>query len=76
MSKFMTSARRRNIMKAFIETQSGYFSLVWMLYGRQTDVGLNPIHETAMRVVYNYEESLFEELLGKDKLETMHQKKH
>ena len=61
-------------MKAFIESQFGYFSLVWMFCGRQTNVGIYQIHEMAVRGVYNYEISLFEELLGKDKSETMHQK--
>ena len=27
--------RRRSLMKAFIESQFGYYSLVWMFYGRQ-----------------------------------------
>ena len=34
ISKFMTFAQRRNIMKAFIESRFGYFALVWMFRGR------------------------------------------
>ena len=55
ISKFMTFAQRRNIMKAFIESQFGYCSLVWMFYGRQTNARINHIHERALRAVYNDE---------------------
>ena len=37
ISKFMTFGQRRNIMKAFIESQFGYFPLVWMFCERQTN---------------------------------------
>ena len=62
ISKFMTFPQRRNIMKAFIESQFGYFSLVWMFCGRQTNARINHIHERALRAVYNDEVSPFEEL--------------
>ena len=50
-------------MKAF-----SYFQLVWMFYGRQTNARINHICE---RVVYNNEISPLEELLGRDKSESM-----
>ena len=53
MSKFMTFAQRKNIMKAFIESQFGYCPLVWMFGGRQTNAKINHVHERAMRAVYN-----------------------
>ena len=67
ISKFMTFGQRRNIMKAFIESQFGYCPLVWMFCGRQTNARINHIHESALRGVYNDEISPAEELLGKDK---------
>ena len=48
----MTFAQRRNIMKAFIESQ----------------------FERALRAVYNDEITPFEELLGRDKSETIHRR--
>ena len=72
ISKFMTFGQRRNIMKAFIESQFGYCPLVWMFCGRQTNARINHIHERALRAVYNDEISPFEELLGRDKSETIH----
>ena len=74
ISKFMTFAQRRNIMKAFIESQFGYFPLVWMFCGRQTNARINHIHERELRVVYNDEISPFEELPGRDKSEAIHRR--
>ena len=61
-------------MKAFIESQFGCCQLVWMFCGRQTNARINHIHEIALRAVYNDEISPFEELLVRDKSETMHQR--
>ena len=72
ISKFMTFAQRRNIMKAFIESQFGYCPLVWMFCWRQANARIHHIHERALIAVYNDEISPFEELLGRDKSETIH----
>ena len=74
ISKFMTFGQRRNIMKAFIESQFGYCPLVWVFCGRQTNARINHIHKRALKAVYNDGTSPFEELLGKDKLETIHRR--
>ena len=58
-------------MKAFIESQFGYCPLVWMLCGRQTNARINHIYERALRAVYNDEISPFEELLRRDKSDTI-----
>ena len=44
ISKFMTFAQKRNIIKAFIECQFDYCPLVWMICGRQTNTRINHIH--------------------------------
>ena len=69
ISKFMTFAQRRNIMKDFIESQFGYCETE-----RQTDAWINHIPEGTLRAVYNDEMSPFEELLGKHKSETIHRR--
>ena len=74
ISKFMTFAQRRNIMKAFIESQFGYCPIVWMFCGSQTNARINHIHERTLRAIYNDKVSLFEELLGRDKSETIHRR--
>ena len=53
ISKFMTFAQRRNIMKTFIVSLFGYYPLVWMFCGKQTNARINHIHERALRAVYN-----------------------
>ena len=45
-----------------------------MFCGRQTNARINHIHERALRAVYNDEISPFEELLGRDKTETIHRR--
>lgn len=72
ISKLMTFSQRGNIMKTLIESQFGYCSLFGMFCGRQSNARINHIHDRALRVVCNDEISSFEELLGKDKSETMH----
>ena len=45
-----------------------------MFCGRQTNARINHIHERVLRAIYNYEISPFEELLGRDKSETIHRR--
>ena len=61
-------------MKSFIESQFNYCPLVWMFCGRMANTRINNIHERALRLVYNDEESSFEELLIKDNSVTIHQR--
>ena len=70
----MTFRQRRNMMKAFIESRFGCCPLVWMFCGRQTNARINRIRESVLRAVYNDEISPFEELLGRDKSETIHRR--
>ena len=61
-------------MKTFIEFQFSYWPLVWMFCGRQTNARINHVHERALRAVYNDEINPLEELLGRDKSETIHRR--
>ena len=45
-----------------------------MFCGRQTNARINHIHERALRAVYNDEITPFEELLGRDKSETINRR--
>ena len=53
-------------MKAFIESEFGYYPLVWMFSGRQENNRINHLHERALRIVYNDYKSTFENLLQLD----------
>ena len=55
------------IMKAYINSQFGYFPLVWMMQSRSINNKINHIHEWTPRIVYKDKFSTFENLLEKDK---------
>ena len=53
-------------MKAFIESQFAYCPLIWMFCQRSANTRINHLHERALRIVNNDNESTFEDLLKKD----------
>ena len=59
-------------MKAFIESQFGYYSLVWVICGRQENNRINHLDERALRIVYNDYKSTFENLLELDNSVSIH----
>ena len=59
-------------MKSFIELQFGYCPLVWMFCGRKSNNRINHLHERALRIVYNDNQSSFENLLRNDCLVSIH----
>ena len=72
ISHFMSTAKLRMVMKAFIESQFGYCPLVWMFHSRTLNNRINQLHERALRLVYKDSKSSFEDLLLKDKSFTIH----
>ena len=68
IAPFMNIEKKRIIMKAFIELQFGYCSLIWMFHSRSLNNEINQIHERALRITYNNKSSSFQDLLKKDKL--------
>ena len=71
----MSLEKRRTLMKAFIESQSNYCPLIWILRSRTLKNKINHIHERALRTVYSDYNPSFYELLDKDDTFTIHQKK-
>ena len=52
----MSTKETRIILKTFIESQFGYFSLVWMLHSITLNNKINHLHERAVQVVFrNYD---------------------
>ena len=51
--KFMTTERRRILMKAFVESQFSYCPLAWMCCNRSCNKHINHLHERALRIAYN-----------------------
>ena len=74
VSPYMNIMKRRTIMNAFISSQFGYCPLVWMFYSRKLNNRINKIHERALRLVYNDDQSSFDELLNIDGSFTIHER--
>ena len=73
MSSFMSTNKKRLVMKAFISFQFSYCPLIWMNHSRTLNNKINRIHErSSLRVVYNDKKATFKELLDKDKAVSMH----
>ena len=63
---YLSLGRKRTLMKAFTKLQFAYCPLIWMFCQRSSNVQINHLHERALRIVYNDNESTFEDLLKKD----------
>ena len=63
---YLSFERGRTLMKAFIESQFAYCSLIWMFCQRSSNTWINHLNERALRIVYNDNESTFEDFLKKD----------
>ena len=74
VSKFINEDKLRLILKAFIESQFSYCSLIWMFHNRTLNNKINKLHERALRLVYKDDASTFRELLDKDNSFTIHER--
>ena len=61
-------------MKAFIESQFNYFSLIWMFHSRTMNNKMNRILEKALRLVYSNYSSNYDELLKKGGSFSIHER--
>ena len=68
----MDLKQRRNIIKAFAESQFGYCPLIWMFHSRELNNKMSRIHEKALRITYKDKSSTFQELLEKDNSVSIH----
>ena len=71
---YLSLERRRTLMKVFIESQFACCLLNWMFCQRYSNTRINHLHEKALRIVYNDNESTFEDLLKKDNSLSIHHK--
>ena len=68
----MDQDKLRLLMKAFIESQFSYCSLIWMFHSRMLNNRINNLHERALRLVYKDNVSTFTQLLQRDKSFSIH----
>ena len=71
VSIFMSCWQKKLIMNAFITSQFGYCTLIWMCYNRNTLRQVNRIHERAMQIVMD-NNLTFEDLLKKSGSVSIH----
>ena len=71
-AQYMNQDKRRILMKAFIEAQFSYCSLIWMFHSRTLNRRINKLHERALRLVYRDHTSTFNQLLSRDKTFSIH----
>ena len=68
----MSFRQKKIIMNAFITSQFGYCPLIWMCHNRNALKQIDRIHERALRIVYNDNNSSFEYLLAKSSSVSKH----
>ena len=74
MSVYLSKAKRRYLMNAFIKCYFSYCPLIWMFHTRALEQRINRLHERCLRIIYSDTTSSFEDLLKLDKSSTFHQK--
>ena len=74
LSNFMCTNQKRVLKKAFIESQFGCCTLIWMFYSRGVNNKINHLNERSLRIVYKDNISSFEGLLKRNKSFTIHQR--
>ena len=69
----MSLHKRRNVMKAFLESEFGYCSLVWIFHWhRCLNNSMDKLDERALRLVYGDKTSAYEDLLREDGSSKIH----
>ena len=67
ISQYLLPNKKRVLFK-------GYSPLVWMCHSRNSNNRIKNIHPRALRLLYKYKQSRFEELLQKDNSVSVHMK--
>ena len=70
----MNIEKRRTITKSFVTSKFSYCPLIWMFRIRRLNNKINSIYERALRITYQDNTSIFQELLNKDNSVSMHHK--
>ena len=59
-------------MNAFFNAQFSYCPLTWMFHSRKLNNKINKLHKRCLRIVYNNNTSMYEELLETDSSVSVH----
>ena len=72
ISKYLSKDKLKIILKTFIISQFNYCPLTWMFHDRTLNNKINRLHERALRLPYDDDNSSFQELLNLDNSMTIH----
>ena len=74
IAPYMNIGKQRLLMNSFFASQFNYCPLVWMCHHRSVNNKINRLHERCLRIVYSDSVSSFEDLLDKDRSDSVHVK--
>ena len=63
---YMNVEKKKILMNSFFNAQFNYCPLIWILQSRRNNNIIRNLHERCLRLIYNDENSSYEELLTKD----------
>ena len=72
--KILSFEKKRILFKSFVQSQFSYCPLMWMFHNRNLNNKLNRLHERALRMIYDDDNSTFRDLLVKDRAYTIHER--
>ena len=74
ISAFTDLNKRQILFQTIIKLQFSYCPLIWMFCSRKSNKHINKIHERSLRIITDYENSNFEDLLKSNNQITVHQR--
>ena len=71
---FLSFYQKKIVLSSFVHSHFSYAPLTWLFHSRELENKINSVHKKALRILYNDEDSTFEQLLAKDKAYTVHER--
>ena len=70
---FLNFNQKKVLLSSFVHFHFRYSPLVWMFQSRKINSKIDKVHKKALRLLYDDDESTFEELLKRDEGFTVHE---
>ena len=74
--RLMGLTKMRLLLNSFFTSQLSYYPPIWIWHSCSNNIKINMLHEIYLRVIYNYKQSSFTELLNKESSASTHLRKH
>ena len=71
---FLSFHQKKVLLSSFVHSHFSYAPLVWMFHSREMNNKMNKVHKKALSILYDDEESSFDQLLYRDQSYTIHEK--